>query len=246
MDLRDSVVVVTGASSGIGKATAWQLASRGAKLVVAARREVRLKKLAENIAAEGGRALPVAVDVTSLEDLERLRDETLRTYERVDVLVNNAGVPGPGPLAKASIEDIDRCIDVNFVSVVHATKVFLPAFLDQKQGHLVNVASLAGRYATPSVSVYSATKHAVVAFSESLKPGARAIHVEAGTRGPRHRHRDRAGHRSRVQHSSMGGRGTSSVPRWAATGQAFRVLTLPLYRWAMSTATRRFGDTTAD
>ena len=167
MDLKDSVVVVTGASSGIGKATAWHLASQGAHLVLAARRQDRLEKLAKAISEGGGRALPVTVDVTVDADLERLRDEALATFERVDVLVNNAGVPGGGPFAQVSLDTIDRVVDVNFRSVVHATKVFLPLFLDRKQGHVVNVASLAGRYATPSVAVYSATKHAVVAFSES-------------------------------------------------------------------------------
>jgi short-subunit dehydrogenase len=183
--------------------------------------------------------------VTSLEDLERLRDETLHTYERVDVLVNNAGVPGPGPLAQASIEDIDGCIEVNFVSVVHATKVFLPAFLGQKRGHFVNVASLAGRYATPSVYVYSATKHAVVAFSESLyyelEPyGVKVTAVNPGfvsTEGfpnsqvpePFLMKPERIA-RGIATVIERGIAPEFSIPRWLAPFQAVRVLAPPLYR----------------
>jgi short-subunit dehydrogenase len=261
MDLKDSVVVVTGASSGIGRATARYLASRGANLVLAARREDRLKKLAEDISTAGGRALPVPADVTSVEDLERLRAEAERTYGPVDVLVNNAGVPGPGPLVKASDDEIDACIQVNFGSVVHATKVFLPAFLDHKQGHVVNVASLAGRYATPTASVYSATKHAVVAFSESMnaflcKDGVLVTAVNPGfvsTEGfPNH---DVPGpflikpERVARAIATVIERGIApeySVPRWAAVGQVFRVLTPPLYHWGMNEAAHRFSNTPAD
>jgi short-subunit dehydrogenase len=248
MELNDCVVVVTGASSGIGEATARHLASRGANVVLAARREDRLKKMAKAISDEGGRALPVPVDVTSLEDLERLRDETLRTFERVDVLVNNAGIPGPGPFAQADVEDIDRCIDVNFRSVVHATKVFLPVFLDRKQGHVVNVASLAGRYATPSVAIYSATKHAVVAFSESLyyelEPcGVKVTSVNPGfvsTEGfpneqiptPLVMKPDRIA-RGIATVIERGIAPEYSIPRWLAPFQAVRVLAPPLYRAGM-------------
>ena len=245
MDLQESVVVVTGASSGIGKATAWHLASRGASLVLAARRMDRLEQLAKAISDKGGRALPVTVDVTDDADLERLRDETLTTHGRVDVLVNNAGVPGCGPFAQVDLEQIDRVIDVNFRSVVHATKAFLSLFLDRKQGHIVNVASLAGRYATPSVAVYSATKHAVVAFSESLfyelEPyGVKVTAVNPGFVQTEGFPNDRVP-RALVMRPERIAQGIAavidkgvapeySIPRWVAPFQAVRVLTPPLYR----------------
>ena len=257
MELQECVVVVTGASSGIGRSTAGVLAARGARVVIAARREDRLQELAGLIRERGGRALPVVTDVTNDHDLERLLDETLKAHGRVDVLVNNAGVPGPGPFARADIEAIDRTIDVNFRSVVHATKAFVPAFLDAKHGHVVNIASLAGRYATPSVSVYSATKHAVVAFSESLnyelEPfGVRVTAVNPGfvkTEGfPQERipkpfvmqpERIARGIATVIE------RGIApeySIPRWLAPWQAFRVLTPPLYRWGLGVGERRYDD----
>jgi len=245
MDLKDCVAVVTGASSGIGRSTAGVLAARGAQVVVAARREDRLRELVKLIGERGGRALPVAVDVTDDDDLRRLLDDTMTAHGRVDVLVNNAGVPGPGPFAKADVTAIDRCIDVNFRSVVHATKVFTPAFLDAKRGHVVNVASLAGRYATPSVSVYSATKHAVVAFSESLNYeldpfGVLVTAVNPGfvkTEGfpqddipkPFVMQPDRIA-RGIATVIERGIAPEYSIPRWLAPWQAFRVLTPPLYR----------------
>jgi short-subunit dehydrogenase len=245
MDIKDSVVVVTGASSGIGRATAGMLAAKGASVVIAARREDRLRELTKLIGERGGRALPVAVDVTNDDDLRRLLADTLTAHGRIDVLVNNAGVPGGGPFAKVDLEDVDRCIEVNFRSVVHATKVFLPAFLERKHGHIVNVASLAGRYATPSVAVYSATKHAVVAFSESLnyelEPfGVRVTSVNPGFVSTEGFPNDQIP-RPFVMKPERIAQGIAtviergiapeySIPRWLAPWQAFRVLTPPLYR----------------
>jgi short-subunit dehydrogenase len=257
MELQDAVIVVTGASSGIGRATAGLLAGRGAQVVIAARREDRLRELAKLIGERGGRALPVTVDVTNDDDLQRLLDDTLRAHGRVDVLVNNAGVPGAGPFAKADLKAIDRCIEVNFRSVVHATKVFVPAFLDAKRGHIVNVASLAGRYATPNVSVYSATKHAVVAFSESLnvslsREGILVTTVNPGfvqTEGfpnldvpPLLVMRPERVARGIATVVERGIAPEYSIPRWAAAFQAVRVLTPPLYHWGMAQAARRFPD----
>jgi len=245
MELQDAIVVVTGASSGIGRTTAAMLASRGAGVVLAARREDRLRQLATTIGERGGRALPVAVDVTNDDDLERLVSDTLTAYGRVDVLVNNAGIPGPGPFARAELDDMDRCIDVNFRSVVHSTKAFLPAFLERKRGHVVNVASLAGRYAAPSISIYTATKHAVVAFSESLyyelEPfGVLVTSVNPGfvsTEGFPNEQIPRPfvmkPERIAQGIATVIERGIApeySIPRWLAPWQALRVLTPPLYR----------------
>ena len=160
-------MVVTGASAGIGWATAKVFALRGSRVVLAARREDRLQALAGEVRARGGTAVVQRCDVTSLEDLEALRDCALEAFGRVDVLVNNAGIPGGGRFDDVELGYVDSLIRTNLTAVVMATKVFLPSLLEAT-GHVINVASLAGRFAVPGSAVYSATKHAVVAFSESL------------------------------------------------------------------------------
>jgi short-subunit dehydrogenase len=165
--LQGATVVVTGASAGIGRATAKLFALRGSRVVLAARREDRLQALAAEVQARGGTAAVQRCDVTSLDDLEALRDFALKAFGRVDVLVNNAGISGGGRFEAVELSYVDGLIRTNFTAVVMATKVFLPSLLEAR-GHLVNVASLAGRFAVPGSAVYSATKHAVVAFSESL------------------------------------------------------------------------------
>ena len=161
-------MVVTGASSGFGELAALRFARAGARVVIAARRLDRLEALAERIASAGGSALPVRCDVTELGDLTELRDRVSEAFERCDVLVNNAGIRGGGRFETEDIEHLDRVIDVNLRGVVLGTKLFLPMMLERRRGHIVNIASLAGRFATPGAAVYGATKHAVVAFSEAL------------------------------------------------------------------------------
>ena len=166
--VRGALVVVTGASSGIGRAAAWAFARGGATLVLAARREDRLRELAHAIEGCGGEALVVPTDVTQRAELEALRDRVLGACGRCDVLVNDAGIPGGGRFADVSLDRIEATVRTNLVGVLAATKLFLPTMLDAGRGHVVNVASIAGRVALPGAAVYSATKHAVVAFSEAL------------------------------------------------------------------------------
>jgi NADP-dependent 3-hydroxy acid dehydrogenase YdfG len=163
------VVVVTGASSGIGEATAIALAAEGAKVVAVARRSDRLEALAEKIRAQGGTLQPMTADVA---DEAQIRDVVAKTQEqfgRIDSLINNAGVMLLGPIDGANTEDWRRMIDVNLLGLMYATHAVLPIMKSQKTGHIINVSSVAGRTIAPYGAVYSATKFAVGAFSESLR-----------------------------------------------------------------------------
>lgn len=248
MDLRGAVAVVTGASSGIGEATALLLARAGARVVLAARRLERLEALADRIAARGGEALPVRCDVTVLADLEELAARTDEAYGRCDVLVNNAGIPDGGPFRTLSAERIERVVRVNVLGVMLGTHVFLPTMLERRRGHIVNVASLAGRFATPGSSVYGATKHAVVGFSESLYHELRPFGIlvtavnpgftrtegfpQEGIPRPLVMRPERVA-RVIVDVIRRGRAPEVSVPRALAAAQVFRVLTPPVYRWGV-------------
>jgi len=179
------VVIVTGASSGLGESTALHLAERGAKLVLAARRTDRLNKLVGDIRAAGGQAIAVATDVAKRDDLERLAAAAVEAFGRIDVLVNNAGVMPLSPLAKLQVDEWDRTIDVNIKGVLYGIAAVLPRMQAQGSGHIINIASIAGiKVFTPIGTVYSATKHAVRAISEGLRvesgPGIRVTTVSPG------------------------------------------------------------------
>jgi uncharacterized protein len=256
VDVPGTVVVVTGASSGIGRSTALAFAAVGADVVVTARRQDKLEELATLIAQRGRRALPVACDVSDPAQVEQLQARTQEAFGRCDVLVNNAGVPGGGPFAELTMEQIHRIASVNYLGVLYCTKVFLPMMLAARRGHVVNVASLAGRFAVPGSSVYSSTKHAVVAFSEALyyelaPHGIMVTSVNPGlvaTEGFPHRDAIEAGRKVmppddvarlivRVVREGIGPE--RSIPRWMAALQAFRVLTPPLYRFGLKQVTKR-------
>ncbi len=167
--LADKVAVVTGASSGIGEATAVTLAERGAKVVLAARRSDRLSALARRIVARGGHALAVPCDVADLAKVKQMVDRTLETFGRIDVLVNNAGVMHLSPMARCSFDDWDGIIDVNVKGALYVIGCVLPAMLSQKTGHIVNVGSVAGRIVFSRATVYSASKFALHAISDGLR-----------------------------------------------------------------------------
>jgi short-subunit dehydrogenase len=248
MQLKGAVAVVTGASSGIGETVAVGLAQRGARVVLAARRKDRLDELADRIERAGGHALAIRCDVTDREQLAALPTVVHEAFGPCDILVNNAGVPGGGTFANLTYQQIEDIIEVNVLGVMYGTRAFLPGMLQRRHGHIVNVASLAGRFATPGASVYGASKHAVVAFSESLfyEVEDQGVLVTAVNPGfvktesfplvgmdPRMilTLEKVAGAVIRVVRDDIAPE--LSVPRYVSPLQAFRVLTPPLYRWGV-------------
>lgn len=167
--MASKVVAITGASSGIGKAVGLHLAGKGAKVVLAARGEDKLRELAHRIAAAGGEAIPLSVDVSRRDDLVRLVDVAREQFGRLDVLISSAGVMPIGPLDDLAVEDWEQMVDVNFKGVLYGIAAALPVFRAQDSGHFVNIASTAARKTTPNQAVYSATKAAVLALSDGLR-----------------------------------------------------------------------------
>lgn len=167
--IQDKVVIITGASSGIGEATAKELAAKGAKLVLAARREERLKKLQADIQKNGGQALYKVTDVTSYEQMEALAEYALKEFGKIDVLINNAGVMPHSFLFKKKIADWNKMIDVNIKGVLYGIAAVLPSMRERKEGHIINLSSVAGHVVGAGSTVYAATKHAVRAISEGLR-----------------------------------------------------------------------------
>jgi len=172
MDIQGKVVIVTGASSGIGEATARQLGREGARLILAARRVDRLEALAQEIAAmnTGAETLVVQADLSRLEDIQALIKQTMDQFGRIDVLVNNAGFGRLDWLENLDpIKDIQSQFAVNVLGVVQTTRQVLPVMIEQRSGHIINMCSMAGLVATPTYSIYAACKHAVHGFSEALR-----------------------------------------------------------------------------
>jgi NADP-dependent 3-hydroxy acid dehydrogenase YdfG len=163
------VVAITGASSGIGEATALELAARGAAVVLGARRTDRLGALAERIRATGGRAEVLPVDVTQRADLERLVAAAVGRFGRLDVLVSNAGIARTGPMAGLDVDGWDAMIDVNLRGVLHGIAAALPVFRRQGRGHFVTIVSTSGLKIVPTQAVYSGTKNAVRTLLEALR-----------------------------------------------------------------------------
>jgi len=167
--IKDKVVVITGASSGIGEATALLLAERGAKLVLGARGLDRLQALAAGIAKQTGEVSYLATDVRRRDDVCALVNLACERYGKLDVLINNAGVMPISPLDDLRVDDWEQMIDVNIKGVLYGIAAALPIFRKQGFGHFVNIASTAGHKTVPNQSVYSATKFAVRAISEGLR-----------------------------------------------------------------------------
>ncbi|MGK9065345.1 SDR family oxidoreductase [Stutzerimonas chloritidismutans] len=167
--IQGKVIVITGASSGIGEATARLLASRGAKVVLGARRLDRLEALAAELNAAGGEAIAQALDVTRREDMQAFIDAAEQRFGRVDVIINNAGVMPLSKLEALKVEEWDRMIDVNIRGVLHGIAAGLPLMQRQRSGQFINIASIGAYAVSPTAAVYCATKYAVRAISEGLR-----------------------------------------------------------------------------
>jgi NADP-dependent 3-hydroxy acid dehydrogenase YdfG len=176
--LKDKVVIVTGASSGIGYETALAFAREGTKSVLAARREERLRELAGRIEALGGEALVVPTDVSKREQVERLVQAAVDRFGRVDVMVNNAGFGLGATIEQTTDQDFRDLWETNVLGVLYGMQAVLPVMRRQSSGHIVNVSSAAGRIAYPGIGAYSATKSAIVALTDAL----RAEMADAGIR----------------------------------------------------------------
>lgn len=168
-EIQDKVVIITGASSGLGEATARRLAKGGAKLMLAARREERLKDLVKEIQQAGGTAEYQVTDVSDRSQVEALAKATKEAYGRIDVLVNNAGLMPLSPLAAIKVDEWDKMIDVNIKGVLYGVAAVMPIMLQQESGQIVNISSVAGHKVFPSGAVYCATKFAVKAISEGIR-----------------------------------------------------------------------------
>lgn len=169
MDLQGKVAVITGASSGIGEATALMFAQEGVKVAIAARRAEKLATLKQKIESKGGEALIVITDVTHKTAVEHLIGHTKETFGRVDILVNNAGIMPLSLMKNLKTEEWEKMIDVNIKGVLYAIGAVLPIMREQKSGHIINISSVAGRKVMVGSAVYSATKFAVRALSEGLR-----------------------------------------------------------------------------
>ena len=165
----EKTAIITGASSGIGQATAKELAARGYHVLLAARREERLEELKKEIEAAGGTADYQVTDVTSADEMKALADAAIEKYGKIDVLVNNAGLMPLSFMNKLKVDEWDRMVDVNIKGVLYGIAAVLPIMEKQKFGHILNVSSVAGHTISKGSAVYSGTKFAVRAISEGLR-----------------------------------------------------------------------------
>ena len=182
--IRDQVAIVTGASSGIGRGIAERLASGGAKVVLAARRGDQLDSLAERIRAHGGEAFPIQTDVTNDDDVEALVAQTLDQFDRIDLLVNNAGISRHKDLLELTMDDFEELFAVNVFGLVRCTRAVAPHMIERQAGTIVNISSGSGFMGYAGGSAYCATKHAVNGFGKAVYDELRHHGVQVYTVGP--------------------------------------------------------------
>jgi len=182
--IKDKIVVVTGASSGLGEATARLLSAQGATVVLGARRADRLQALAKDLESRAGKALALTTDVRLREQVKALVDSAVQTYGRIDVMINNAGLMPQAPLERLKVDEWDRMIDVNIKGVLYGIAAALPHMQRQKAGHFINVSSVAGHRVGPGFAVYAATKYAVRALSEGLRQEVKPYNIRTTVISP--------------------------------------------------------------
>lgn len=183
-DIAGKVVVITGASSGLGEATARHLSGQGATVVLGARRVDRLQSLADTLTNGGGKALAMATDVVHRDQVRKLVDAAVQAYGRLDVMINNAGLMPQAPLERLKIDEWDQMIDVNIKGVLYGIAAALPHMQRQRAGHFINVSSVAGHRVGPGFAVYAATKHAVRALSEGLRQEVKPYNIRTTVISP--------------------------------------------------------------
>jgi NADP-dependent 3-hydroxy acid dehydrogenase YdfG len=183
-NIEGKVVVITGASSGLGEATARLLSAQGASVVLGARRIDRLRVLADELSRRGGKALAVPTDVIQCDQVKTLVDAAVQTYGRIDVMINNAGLMPQALLERLKIDEWNRMIDVNIKGVLYGIAAALPHMKQQKAGHFINVSSVAGHRVGPGFAVYAATKYAVRALSEGLRQEVKPYNIRTTVISP--------------------------------------------------------------
>lgn len=169
MPLKDKIVVITGASSGIGKAAAIEFAKRGAKLAIVSRRKEKLEELQKSLEQFSTEVLVCPCDVSDKEAVKKMSDVVLEKFGKIDILVNNAGFAIYGMVTNLTIEQIESQMQTNYFGMMYCTKNFLPILQQQNSGHIVNVASVAASFGLPGITPYCASKFAMLGFSEGLK-----------------------------------------------------------------------------
>jgi NADP-dependent 3-hydroxy acid dehydrogenase YdfG len=183
-NVEGKIVVITGASSGLGEATARHLSTQGATVVLGARRMDRLQSLVRELTGKGGKALAVVTDVTDCSQVKKLVDSAVQTYGHVDVMLNNAGLMPQSPLERLKIDEGNRMIDVNIKGVLYGIAAALPYMKQQKTGHIINVSSVAGHVVRPGSTVYAATKTAVRVISEGLRQEVKPYNIRTTVISP--------------------------------------------------------------
>ncbi|SAL61099.1 oxidoreductase [Caballeronia udeis] len=183
-NIEGKVVVITGASSGLGEATARHLSAQGAHVVLGARRMDRIQALADELTRSGAKAIAVATDVTRFDDVRKLVDTAVQAFGRVDVMINNAGLMPHSPLERLKVDDWNRMIDVNIKGVLYGIGAALPYMKEQKSGQIINVSSVAGHKVRPGSAVYAATKSAVLMLSEGLRQEVKAYDIRTTVISP--------------------------------------------------------------
>ncbi|MER8700947.1 MULTISPECIES: SDR family oxidoreductase [unclassified Mesorhizobium] len=182
--IENKVVVITGASSGLGEATARHLAARGASVVLGARRSHRIDALVQELTAAGHKAKAVTTDVTDAGQVQNLVNTAVREFGRIDVMLNNAGLMPLAPLERLKVDEWDRMIDVNIKGVLYGIAAALPYMKEQRSGHIINVSSVYGHVVDPGAAVYCATKFAVRALSEGLRKEVKPYNIRTTVISP--------------------------------------------------------------